>query len=316
MKLNYLKAEMPFRGYLYIRDAQVRTTKNNSQFIKLTLSDSDYNEVTSFLWNATEEDINNFTQGKLVEVSGKGKTFNDLLQLDIQKIRNTNIGDDVDISDFIEVAPESSENMYSELLSVIDNFENEDIKNITRKSLENRKEKLEYFPAAKSVHHAMKGGLLYHTLSMLRLAKAIAELYPNLNTDLLYSGVILHDLGKTDEMISDEMGNVSDYSTKGKLLGHISTQISELETLAKELGTDEEVLMLLQHMILSHHYEPEYGSPKKPMFPEAEVLHHVDMIDARMNSMGKVQKNLQPGTFSERQPMLDGISLYKPSFVK
>lgn len=314
MKLEQLKVDEPFRGYLYIKDAQVRTTKNNSKFIKLLFSDSDYNETTGFLWNATDDDIQNFTQGTLVGVLGKGKSFNDILQLDVQKIRLTNEGDNVDISDFIEVAPEDPEEMYNEIVNTINNFENEDIKKITLRSLNDRKDKLSYFPAAKSVHHAMKGGLLYHTLSMLRLAKAIAELYPFLNKDLIYSGVILHDLGKTDEMLSDESGNISDYSIKGKLLGHITTQISDLEKLGQELEVDPEILLLLQHMILSHHYEPEYGSPKKPMFPEAEVLHHIDMIDARMNSMNKQRKRILPGGFSERLPMLDGISLYRPTF--
>ncbi len=314
MNLNNLRAEEPYRGFLYIKDAQVRSTKNNSKFIKLLLSDTDYKEVTSFLWNATEEDIKDFTQGKIVGVQGKGKLFNDNMQLDIARIRLANEGDSVDISQFIEVAPENAEDMLNEIYQTVDEFTNEDLKKVAKKCLEDRKEKLLYFPAAKSMHHAMKGGLLYHTISMLRMAKAIADLYPFLNKDLLYSGVILHDLGKIDEMLSDQSGNVTDYSREGKLLGHITTQINELGKIGQEFSIDPEIILLLQHMILSHHYEPEFGSPKRPMFPEAEVLHHLDMIDARMNTMNRYRKSIMPGSFSERLTMLNGISLYRPSF--
>lgn len=314
MRLNSLQVDEPFRGYLYIKDAAVRTSKNGSQFIKLILSDPDYNEVTGFLWNAQQDDVDKFKQGELVGVYGKGKSFNDAMQLDIQRIRLTNDGDNVSIEDFIETAPEDPKEMYQELLDTAKNIENEDIRKVVIAALTEREDKLEYFPAAKSVHHAMRGGLLYHTLSMLRLAKSLKDLYPGINEDLLYAGVILHDLGKIDEMQANINGNVEDYTAKGKLLGHITTGISRIEELCKELDVDPEVALLLEHMILSHHYEPEYGSPVKPMFLEAELLHHIDMIDARINSMSRVQKNLQPGTFSERQMMLDGIRVYRPTF--
>lgn len=314
MKINSLRVDEPYRGYLYIKDAAVRTSKNGSQFIKLILSDQDFNEVTGFLWNAQPEDIESYKQGELVGVAGKGKSFNDAIQLDIQRIRLTNDGDNVNIEDFIETAPENPEDMYNELYQTAEAMENPDIRKIVLRSLEERADKLEYFPAAKSVHHAMRGGLLYHTLSMLRLAKSLKNLYPDINEDLLYAGVILHDLGKIDEMQANLNGNVEDYTARGKMLGHITTGISRIEEMSKEMDVDPEIAMLLEHMILSHHYEPEYGSPVKPMFPEAELLHHIDMIDARMNSMGKVQKNLQPGTFSERQIMLDGVRVYRPTF--
>ena len=112
-------------------------------------------------------------------------------------------------------------------------------------------------------------------------------------------------------MESDENGSVSDYTEEGKLLGHIVTEIVEIDQYGQKLGVSEEVLLLLKHMILSHHYEAEYGSPKKPMFPEAELLHHIDIIDARMNTMEKVQNSLEPGAFSEKIWGLDGIQLYR-----
>lgn len=97
-------------------------------------------------------------------------------------------------------------------------------------------------------------------------------------------------MGKIDEMQASENGVVDDYTPEGKLIGHITTEITEVDRLGRELGTDPEILLLLEHMILSHHYEPEYGSPVRPMFPEAELLHHIDVIDARMNTMARIRK--------------------------
>ena len=184
--------------------------------------------------------------------------------------------------------------MIGEINTTIDAFANEDIKKLTKAIFEDKTKVLSYFPAAKSNHHALKGGLLYHTYSMLQIGKSLTPLYPFLNADLLYSGIILHD-----------------YTEEGKLLGHIVTEIVEIDQYGQKLGVSEEVLLLLKHMILSHHYEAEYGSPKKPMFPEAELLHHIDIIDARMNTMEKVQNSLEPGAFSEKIWGLDGIQLYR-----
>ena len=148
---------------------------------------------------------------------------------------------------------------------------------------------------------------------MLQIGKSLTTLYPFLNSDLLYAGILLHDIDKITEMVSDANGSVSDYSPEGKLLGHIVTEIVEIEEYGKRLDTDAEVLLLLKHMILSHHYEAEYGSPVRPMFPEAELLHHIDIIDARMNTMEKIEKGLTPGSFSEKVWGLDNIQMYRPS---
>lgn len=316
MKIKDLKVDQPFRGYLFIKEANVRDAKNGSKFIRLTLSDPDFKEVVGYIWNAAQEDIEDFTSGKIVGITGKGKDFQGNLQLDIQKIRLANMGDKVSIKDFVESAPLSSDTMFDEIDREIASFQNEDLKKIMAAAIDEKRDRLEYFPAAKSVHHAMRSGLLYHTVSMMRLGKEIAKLYSFIDGDLLSAGIILHDLGKVDELQSDEMGVVDDYTTRGKLLGHIPIQIADIDRLGKELDVDPEVTMLLEHMILSHHYEPEYGSPVRPMFPEAELLHHIDMIDARMNTMGKIENQLEPGQFSDKNFFLDGVRIYKNKLKK
>ena len=167
-----------------------------------------------------------------------------------------------------------------------------------------------YYPAAKSNHHSIKGGLLYHITTMLKLAENICGIYDFLNRDLVYAGVILHDMAKIKEMSSNEMGIVDEYTLEGTLLGHITQGIKEIEVIGKEVNADSKIIMLLQHMVLSHHYEPEYGSPVKPLIPEAEMLHYLDVMDARMYDMKKAIKETKENEFSERIWSLDSRRIY------
>ncbi|MBG0765172.1 MAG: HD domain-containing protein [Tissierellales bacterium] len=173
-----------------------------------------------------------------------------------------------------------------------------------------------FYPAAKSNHHSIKGGLLYHLVRMLRLGEKISQIYENVNTDLIYAGILLHDICKTEEMDSNEMGIVSDYTRDGKLLGHITMGVIEVEKAADKHNINDEVKVVLQHMILSHHYFPEFGSPKKPMILEAELLHYIDIIDARVYDFQDGLKNVENGEFSDRIWTLDNISIYNREFDK
>jgi 3'-5' exoribonuclease len=151
---------------------------------------------------------------------------------------------------------------------------------------------------------------------MLRTAESICGIYENLNADLVYAGVILHDMEKINEMQSDELGIVSTYTFDGQLLGHIIMGIKKIDEVAKRLEIDPEISSVLQHMILSHHYEAEYGSPKKPLIPEGEILHYLDMIDARMYDMTKALQNTEASEFANPSFVLDYRRLYKTKFDK
>jgi 3'-5' exoribonuclease len=237
--------------------------------------------------------------------------FNGKLQLRINKLRKIKEEDQVSLEDFIESAPRDPEEMFFYLEAAIENFENHDIKKITKYLLNQKRDKLTYYPAAKTHHHAIKSGLLYHMETMLNIAQKIAPVYEFINKDLLYAGVILHDLSKVDEMESTELGIVDDYTKEGKLLGHIIQGIKEIDQASLELEIDEEVKLLLEHMILAHHYHPEYGSPKKPLIPEAELLHYIDLIDSRMYAMNKVLKDAEKGSFADKSMTLEGRHMYK-----
>ncbi len=299
-------------GFFLVKSSDCKITNNSTtnKYLDLTLIDST-GEVNAKLWECTNGIETVVKENILVKVRAVVNEYRGKLQLKVEKIRCATEDDNVDIDEFIMAAPYKSEDMFETMLDYIEKIENEDIKGITESIVSSLSDKLMHYPAAKSNHHAIKGGLLYHVTTMLKVAEKLLDIYTYLNKDLVYSGVILHDIAKINEMESSELGIVSRYSIEGQLLGHIIQGISLIDEVGKNIGADKEIIMLLQHMILTHHYEPEYGSPKKPMIPEAEMLHHLDVLDARMYDMHKAIKDVKPGEFSEKIFSLDGINIYR-----
>ena len=158
-----------------------------------------------------------------------------------------------------------------------------------------------------------RSGLLYHVKRMLMTGERVCQVYINLKRDLVAAGVILHDMEKLNEIESEEDGIATGYSFEGQMLGHIIQGVKSLDKLTMELDFPREKAIMLEHMILSHHYEPEFGSPKKPLFPEAEVLHYLDILDARMFDMQAALDSTEPGNFSDRVWTLDNRKIYKPN---
>lgn len=295
-------------GFFLLKSIDKKTSSNGKEYFDLILSDSTGN-VVGKIWESHKGE--GITPNKVVKVRGEVNIWKNTKQFKIHKIRETNESDGVSIDEFIQSAPIESDQMLEEIYSYVNNIKSIDIKKLLEILLEKKKEKLNYYPAAKENHHAIKGGLLYHILRMLRVGKKLTEIYTELDSDLVYAGIILHDLSKIEEMDSNELGVVSDYSMEGKLLGHIVQGVKEIDFISKENNIDMETSILIQHMILSHHYYPEYGSPRFPMIPEAEILHYIDVIDARMYDMEKSLKDVEEGSFSNKIWTLDNRQLYK-----
>jgi len=314
-KINEFEKSDKIENYYLIKSAECKLTNNSTtnKYLDVNLTDST-GEINAKLWEVSPELETLFSENMLVKVRGTVNEYRGKLQLKIDRIRTINDSDDINIEEFVPTAPYKSEDMYEIVLDYICKIENKDLRNITEKIIDNCGDKLLHYPAAKSNHHAVKGGLLYHITTMLKAGEKLLEIYTHLNKDLLYAGVILHDIAKIYEMSASNLGIVSQYTIEGQLLGHIILGINLVEKAGVEVNADKEVVMLLQHMILTHHYEPEYGSPKKPMIPEAELLHHLDIIDARMYDMNKALKDTEIGSFSERIWSLDNLNIYK-SFI-
>ncbi|UZW66493.1 3'-5' exoribonuclease YhaM [Priestia flexa] len=295
--------------YFLIKSSTRGIASNGKPFLTVILQDKT-GDIEAKLWDVSPEDEETYAAEKIVKVAGEVMNYRGRNQLKVRNIRPAQPQDGVRVSDFLEVAPLSREEMVEYITQSIFEMKNSNIQRLTRHLLNKYQSEFLEYPAATKNHHEFVSGLAYHVVSMLKLAKTFADLYPSLNRDLLYSGVILHDLGKVFEL----SGPVSTtYTVQGNLLGHISIMVNEIGKTAEELGIEGEEVMLLQHMVLSHHGKEEWGSPKKPLIKEAEMLHLIDNVDAKMNMLDRALDKTKPGEFTERIFALDNRSFYKPT---
>ena len=312
--LNELKAGEDFISFFLVKTIGLRVGSNKKEYLDMTLADKT-GEVNAKKWDVSEAEkpsLSDIKEGEIIKVHAQVSEWNGQTQLRVLRIRRAESKDLLDMGDFIKAAPEPSEDMYKYILDIAQSMQDEDFKKITVTLLERNKDKLMYYPAAAKNHHAEYGGLLWHMKRMLMSGEALCNVYTFLNRDLVLTGVITHDMEKLNEIDANENGMATGYSKVGQLLGHIVQGVAEMKKLAEELGVGEEKALLIEHMILSHHYEPDFGSPKKPLFPEAEILHYLDILDARMYDMEEAQQGLEPGGFSERIWTLDNRRIYRP----
>ena len=302
-----LSRDAKFEGFLLVRSAEQRTSSNGGKYLDLTLCDTT-GDINCKMWDGTVQPPK---QGSVIKVRGTVQEYNGRLQMRIERLRNPSPADEVDVSQLMPCAPEKPQDMLREINRTIDGMKTPELQAILREMIALCGDKLTYYPAAQRVHHAEKSGLLHHTVSVLRAAEAMLPLYPFLDGDLLRAGAIAHDLSKTAEFVSDEMGNVSDYSAEGQLLGHLVHGVAQVREAARRANVTGEYVLLLSHMIISHHGQPDHGSPRPPMFPEAEMLHLLDDMDAKMNEMEGVMRRTPAGAFSEKIWTLDR-RLYHP----
>ena len=210
---------------------------------------------------------------------------------------------------FYQSAPISLEDAQNEVNNYINKIDNKIIRDITKTLIEKHHEDFFIYPAAAKLHHAYVGGLAYHSIGMLHFADAFIENYSYLNKDYIYAGILLHDIGKVIELT----GVVNtEYSLKGQLLGHLVLGAMEIELRAKELGyADKEEALMLEHMLISHHGQPQFGSAKKPMTAEALVLWYIDTIDSKFRVLGEELEKTQSGSFTDNIGVLDRTKIYK-----
>ncbi|WP_163182890.1 MULTISPECIES: 3'-5' exoribonuclease YhaM [Neobacillus] len=298
--------------YLLIKNSTKGIASNGKPFLTLILQDQS-GEIEAKLWDVNEEDEKTYAPQSIVKVQGDVQNYRGKNQLRIRQIRSTGPSDQVKLEDFLETAPLSQDQIVSKLTQYIFEMKNPNIQRITRHLIKKHQKAFLEYPAATKNHHEFVSGLAYHVVSMLDLAKAIANLYPSLDKDLLYAGVILHDMGKVIEL-SGPISTV--YTLEGNLLGHITIMINEIGKAAEELGIHGEEVLILQHLVLSHHGKAEWGSPKPPLIKEAEILHYIDNLDAKMNMLDRALERVKPGEFTERIFALDNRSFYKPVFHK
>ena len=295
--------------YLLIKEAKKGVTTVGKPFMSLVLQDRS-GDIEAKLWDTNEEHENLYRAQVIIKVGGEIHDYRGKNQLRVKQIRPAREDEGVTISDLLPTSVVPKEQLFEELTQYFFQIQNPNISRITRFLVKKYQDRLIVYPAATKNHHDYASGLIDHVVSMLKLSEAICDLYPTLNRDLLYAGVILHDIGKVIEL-SGPVGTM--YTVEGNLLGHISIMVNEIGQAATELKIEGEEVMLLQHLVLSHHGKEEWGSPKKPMIQEAEILHYIDNIDAKMNMLTRALDKTKPGEFTERLFPLDNRSFYKPT---
>ncbi|WZY00832.1 3'-5' exoribonuclease YhaM [Bacillus sp. FSL W7-1360] len=310
--IQHARAGTPIDHYLLIKTATKQIASNHKPFLTLILGDQT-GEIEAKLWGINEKDETTFCNKTMVHVRGEVIDYRGRLQLKISSIRQVTADDHVKIEDLIRTAPLQKDDMLAVINEFIFDIRNPNLQRLTRALIKKHEQAFLESPAATRNHHEFMSGLAYHVVSMLNLAKSIVNLYPDIDQDLLYAGVILHDLGKVREL----SGAIdTTYTVEGTLIGHISIIAAEIAETAKELHIDGEEVVALQHLVLSHHGKGEWGSPKSPMIREAEVLHLIDQFDARITMMNDALVNIEPGQFSERVMALEQRRFYKPAFQK
>ncbi len=306
-------------AFFAVTSKQLRSRKDGGQYLAVTLSDRT-GQVESRMWENFAEIAAGFEQGDVVKVRAEVCRFNGRFQLNLDKLRRAT-ADEFELADYVPHTRKNVDELWSALVHSVDSFSDLSLQALVRSFLDDPAiaSAFREAPAAKTLHHAWLGGLLEHVVSLLGICELAAHHYPEINRDLLLTGVILHDIGKLEEL---RWGLSFDYTLEGQLVGHISLGIAMIE---KKLATlpdfPPKLRMLVEHMVLSHHGKLEFGSPKLPMIPEAILLHYLDDLDAKMHTMRseferqEAQGDL-PGEMTDWVRSMDRPLLNTATFLK
>jgi 3'-5' exoribonuclease len=278
-------------GFFAVASKQVRSKKDGSRYFALTLSDRT-GQIESRMWETVE--AGDFVAGDVVKVRAQVCRYKEFLQLNIERIRKA-LPDEFNLSDYVPRTEHNIDKLWAELNGYVESFTDLHLKALLRSFLDDADIAAAFreAPAAKSMHHAWIGGLLEHVVSLLGIADLAAKHY-QVHRDLLLTGAILHDIGKLREL---RWGTSFDYSIEGQLLGHITIGVALIDRRIAALPDFPPALrVLVEHLVLSHHGKYEFGSPKLPMIPEAVLLHYLDDMDAKMQTLNtEFARNVSAG---------------------
>lgn len=298
-----------------VSDKQLRTNRNGNLYLQLRLTDRT-GSVTAMLWNANDQLYGSFDNGAYVRVQATTQFYNGALQMIVQRVERIDPAT-IDETEFQTLASTDIDQLAARLAAMLRGVRNHHLRALAECFLidEQFMDKFLRAPAGVKNHHAYHGGLIEHVVSLMEVTAAVAPLYPDMDADLLLVGAFLHDVGKINELTYDrELG----YSDEGQLIGHLVIAIEILDQKIKESQSlsdepfPEQLRLLLKHMILSHHGEYEFGSPKLPMTREAVALHFLDNLDAKLqlfNLLMQSDANTE-SNWTTYQPSL-GRKLYK-----
>lgn len=314
--INELQPNQIVTATFLVHHKEIRQKKSGELYLSLLLRDRT-GDLDAKMWDNVAEVMHAFDRDDFVRVKGLYTIYQNRPQLTIHKVQRVD-DSEVDPADFFPVSSRDPEEMFAELRGIVSGMRNAHLKALVEAFLDDPEiaARLKRAPAAKSVHHAYLGGLLEHVLSLCRLCQFAAGHYKHVDPDLLLTGAILHDIGKLYELRYDRSFS---YTTEGQLLGHIAIGLRLIADKLHGLsGFPPRLRTLVEHMILSHHGQLEFGSPKVPLFPEALLLHYLDDLDSKMDCM-RARVDQDPhleGEWTGYSQPLDRIVLKKRRYLE
>ena len=313
--VNELEPNRVITASFLVNSKEIRQKKSGELYLSLLLGDRT-GEVDAKMWDNVSEVIESFDRDDFVKVKGLIQVFHNRPQLTIHKVRRMDESE-VDYADYFPSSRRDPAEMWTELCGIVGLMANPHLKGLLQAFLGDEEIATRYrrAPAAKQIHHAYLGGLLEHVLSLCTLARMTAQHYPTVDYDLLLTGVVLHDVGKIYEL-NYERG--FSYSNDGQLIGHISIACRMVADKLRGFPDFPPALRsLVEHMILSHHGQLEFGSPKLPQFPEALLLHYIDDMDSKMECMRALIENDRQveGNFTTYNSALARSALKKERYL-
>ena len=304
MYISDLETGDVLEGYYLLQSVASKQASNGKPFLSVVLADCS-GTVDAKVWDYGGP-ITAADTGSVAYLKGSVSEYRGVRQVSVDRIRLADPSDRYAVSDLVPTAPIHVPDSLQKVRDFVDSIADPDYAAVCRAMLEEYGERFRSLPAAKSVHHSFLNGLLMHTLFMLQAADFLAAQYAEvIDRSLLLAGTLLHDFAKCEEFTTSQLGLVTDYSLRGQLLGHPVLGAQAVARCAEKLGTPEEKAALLEHMILSHHGEPDYGAAVRPCCAESELLSYIDMIDSRMEIYRETLEQTPAGEFSPRVFALD-----------
>ena len=305
----------PVTAHFLVLSKEIRQKKTGEPYLSLHLSDRT-GEIEAKMWDNVAEVMETFERDDFLKVKGIVQVYQNRSQFTVHKLRKLE-DHEVEFADFFPSSDRDAEEMFAELRGIVNGFTNPHLKALLNLVLDDAPLAAMYkvAPAAKTIHHAYRSGLIEHVLSLCALAKMTAAHYKTIDLDLLLTGVVLHDVGKVEEL---SYARGFSYTADGQLLGHIIQGLRIMDgKFAKLPDFPAKLRTLVEHMIVSHHGELEFGSPKVPIFAEALLLHHLDNLDSKMDAVrGALQRDrLVDGEFTGWIAPLERVLLKKDKYM-
>jgi len=280
-------------GVFWVKEKATPLSRSGAPYLRVRLADRT-GEIEGRVWDGVEEFADLFDRDDFIRIKAQATSYQDRVQLNIKSIKK--VADaEVSLDDFLPSSARDPEEMLAELMEIGQGIENDYLKQLVTAFLENEEftALFKRAPGAKRLHHSFLGGLLEHSLSVVNLIQKLKGYYEGINHDLLLAGGVLHDIGKVYELSYERS---FDYTDVGRLVGHI---VMGVEMVDKEIagieGFPAELAMLMKHLLLSHHGQYEWGSPTRPMTLEAQILHHLDDLDAKVKGIQEFMQKAQEG---------------------